>query len=114
VRSPDRLRHGGPYGGSPAIRLARPVRAWVEVQELVAVHNKPCPIPKIDENGAVGTGSVGDANADVCAGVGRVAVGLSFEVGVKVADISTLLAGLVSTGCFPGRLIGRATFTLLL
>ena len=26
-------------------------------------------------------GSVGDANADVCAGAGRVAVGLSFEVG---------------------------------
>src|SRR5215469_13727871 len=51
------------------------------VQELVAVHNKPCPIRKVDEDGAVGTGSVGDANVDVCAGAGRVAVGLSFEVG---------------------------------
>ena len=45
------------------------------VQELVAVHNKPGPVRKVDEDGSVGTGSVGDANADVCAGAVRVAVG---------------------------------------
>ena len=61
-------------------RSPRPVWAGVEVQDLVAVHNKPCPVRKVDEDGAVGTGSVGDAKADVCAGARRVTVGLSFEV----------------------------------
>ena len=49
--------------------------------ELVAVHNQPCPVREVNEDGSVGTGSVGDANADVCAGVDRVAVSMSFEAG---------------------------------
>src|SRR5689334_14427501 len=81
VRSPDRLRRGGPRGGSPAIRLTGPVWARVEVQELLAVHDKPRPIREVDEDGAVWAGSAGNANADVGAGAGGIAVGLSFEVG---------------------------------
>jgi hypothetical protein len=60
ARSPDRLRGGRLRGRSSAIRLTTPVWACIEVQELVAVHNKPCPIRKVDEAVSVGAESVGE------------------------------------------------------
>ena len=84
------------------------------MQELIAVHNKPCPIRKIDEDGAVGTESVGDANADVCAGAGRVAVGLSFEVGSEGRGHFNAPGGVGERWVLFRSFDRKSTFTLLL